>query len=99
MRKILSGCLASQGSRTRGFRVVLISGEEKLKRGKREEKLLETDDVKLFKDLLTNKMFSKRILSWNSKMELCLNSEMVWKFLGWKLVILTTFFVISQSAE
>ena len=44
-----------------------------------EEKLnhvLKTDGYKLFKDLLTNKTFSKKILSW--------------KF-SWKLIILTAF--------
>ena len=58
-----------------------------------EEKLnhvLKIDGNKLFKDLLTNKIFSKQILSWNFKMELCLG--LVWEFLGWKLIILTTFF-------
>ena len=38
-----------------------------------EEKLnhvLEADGNKLFKDLLTNKIFFKQILSWNFKMEL-----------------------------
>ena len=60
-----------------------------------EEKLnqvLKIDGDKLFKDLLTNKIFSRQILSWNFKMEFCLNRGLVWKFLGWKLIILTDFF-------
>ena len=60
-----------------------------------EEKLnhvLKIDGDKLFKDLLTNKIFSRQILSWNFKMEFCLNRGLVWKFLGWKLIILTAFF-------
>ena len=51
-----------------------------------EEKLnhvLKTDSDKLFKDLQTNKIFSKQILSWNFKMEFCLNRGLVSKFLGW----------------
>ena len=59
-----------------------------------EEKLnhvLKIDGDKLFKDLLTNKIFSRQILSWNFKMEFCLNRGLVWKFLGWKLIILTAF--------
>ena len=32
--------------------------------------ILKTDDVKLFTDMLTNKMFSKHILSCNFKTEL-----------------------------
>ena len=47
---------------------------------------------KWFKDLLTNKILSKHILSWNFKMELCLNRGLVWKFLGWKLIIRTTIY-------
>ena len=60
-----------------------------------EEKLnhiLKIDSDKLFKDLLTNKVFSRKILSWNFKMEVCLNKRLVWKLLGWKLIILTAFF-------
>ena len=60
-----------------------------------EEKLnhvLKIDGDKLFKDILTNKIFSRQILSWNFKMEFCLNRGLVWKFLGWKLIILTAFF-------
>ena len=51
-----------------------------------------TDGDKLFKDLLTNKMFSKQILSWNVKMELYLNRGLVWEFLDWTLLILTDYF-------
>ena len=61
-----------------------------------EEKLnhvLKTDSDKLFKDLLTNEIFSKQILFWNFKMEFCLNRRLVWKFLDWKLIILIAFFV------
>ena len=61
--------------------------------------VLKTDGVKLFTDLLTNKMFSKHILSWNFKIELCLNRGLVLKFLGWKFMILTGFFLKSQSIE
>ena len=43
---------------------------------------LKTDGDKLFKDFLTNKTFSKQILSWNFKMEFCLNWGLVWKFFG-----------------
>ena len=60
-----------------------------------EEKLnyvVKIDGDKLFKDLLTNKTFSRQTLSWNFKMEFCLNRGLVWKFLGWKLIILTAFF-------
>ena len=60
-----------------------------------EEKLnhvLKIDGDKLFKDLLPNKIFSRQILSWNFKMEFCLNRGLVWKFCGWKLIILTAFF-------
>ena len=67
-----------------------------------EEKLnhvLKIDGDKLFKDLLTNKIFSRQILSWNFKMELCLNRGLVWKFLGWKLIILTAFFVKLKFVE
>ena len=60
-----------------------------------EEKLnhvLKTGGDKLFKDLLINKTFSKEILSWNFKMEFCLNRGLVWKFLNWKLIIVIAFF-------
>ena len=40
------------------------------------------DCTKFFKDLLTNKILPKQILSWNFKMEFCLNRGLVWKFLG-----------------
>ena len=61
-----------------------------------EEKLnhvLKIDGDKLFKDLLTNKIFSRQILSWDFKIKFCLNRGLVWEFLGWKLIILTAFFV------
>ena len=60
-----------------------------------EEKLnhvLKTDGDKVFKDLLINKIFPKQILSWDFKVEFCLNRGLVWKFLGWKLIILIAFF-------
>ena len=47
---------------------------------------------KLFKDLLANKIFSRQILSLNFKMKFGLNRGLVWKFLGWKLIILTALF-------
>ena len=50
-----------------------------------EEKLnheLKANCDKLLKDLLTNKIFSKQVLSWNFKMEFCLNRGHAWKFLG-----------------
>ena len=53
---------------------------------------LKTDGAKLFKDLLTNKIFSKEVLSWIFKVEFCLNRGLVWEFLCWKLIILTVFF-------
>ena len=62
---------------------------------KDEEKLnhvLKIDGHKSFKGLLTNKIFSRQILSWNFQVEFCLNRGLVWKFLGWKLIILTAFF-------
>ena len=49
-----------------------------------EEKLnhaLKTDGDNLFKDLLTTKTFSKQILSWNFKMEFCLNRDWYGNFL------------------
>ena len=57
-----------------------------------EEKLnhvLKIDGDKLFKYLLTNKVFSRQILSWNFKMKFCLNraGRLVWQFLGWKLIV------------
>ena len=45
-------------------------------------RVLKNDGDKLFKELLTNKIFSKQILSWNFKMEFCMNRELVWEFLG-----------------
>ena len=54
--------------------------------------VLKIDGDKLYKDFLTNKIFSRQILSWNFKMEFCLNRGLVWKSLGWKLIILTAFF-------
>ena len=67
-----------------------------------EEKLnhvLKIDGDKLFKDFLTNRIFSRQILSWNFKMEFCLKRVLVWKFLGWKLKILTAFFVKLKFIE
>ena len=67
-----------------------------------EEKLnhvLKVHGNKLFKGLLTNKIFSRQILSWNFKMEFSLNRGLVWKFLGWKLKILTAFFVKLKFVE
>ena len=61
--------------------------------------MLKTDGDKLSKDLLTNKIFSKQILFWNFKMELCLKRGLVWKFLGGKLIFLTAFFVKLQFIE
>ena len=54
--------------------------------------VLKIDGDKLFKDLLTDKIFSRQILSCNFKMKFCLNRGLVRGFLGWKLIILTTFF-------
>ena len=45
----------------------------------------------LFKNLQTNEIFSKQILSLNFTIELRLNRGLVWKFLGWKLIVLTGF--------
>ena len=72
-------------SRTRGFIVMLIWGKI--------NHVLKTDGVELFTDLLINKIFSKDILSWNVKIELSLNRGLVWKFLGWKIMILAGFFL------
>ena len=47
----------------------LCWSEEKLNR------VLKIDGDKLFKDLMTNKIFSRQILSWNFKMEFCLNGN------------------------
>ena len=63
---------------------MLISGKTK--------HVLKTDGDKLFKDLLINKIFPKQILSWNFKIVFYLNRGMVWKFIGWKLLILIAFF-------
>ena len=55
-----------------------------------EEKLnhvLKTDGHKLFKVCRQKKKFSKQILSWIFKMEFYLNSVLVRKFLGWRLII------------
>ena len=41
--------------------------------------MIDTSDDRLFKDLLTNKIFSKQILSRNFKIEFCLNRGLVWK--------------------
>ena len=73
-------------SRTWGLIVMLKLSEENLNH------VLKTDGVNLLIDLLTCKMFSKHILSWNFKIKFCWNRGLVWKFLGWKLMILTAFF-------
>ena len=39
--------------------------------------IAKTNDVKIFTDLLTNKMFSKNILSWNFKIELSLKKGLI----------------------
>ena len=54
-----------------------VSSEKQLNR------VLKTDDNKLFKDLLTNKIFSKQ----GVYLEFRLNRELVWKLVGWKLII------------
>ena len=54
-----------------------VSSEKQLNR------VLKTDDNKLFKDLLTNKIFSKQ----GVQLEFRLNRELVWKLVGWKLII------------
>ena len=59
-----------------------------------EEKVnhvLNIDGDKLFKYLLTNKVFSRQVLSQNFKMKFCLNRRLVWELLGWKLIVLTAF--------
>ena len=66
--------------------IILCWSEEKVNH------VLKTDSVKLFNNLLTNKIFSKQILSWNFKMKFCLNRGLVWELLGWKLIIPTAFF-------
>ena len=68
---------------------------EVLQLGWSEEKLnhlLRINGDKLFKDFLTDKIFSRQILSWDFKMKIGLNRELVWKFLGRKLIMLTAFF-------
>ena len=60
---------------------------------------MKTDGDKLFKELLTNQIFSRQILSWKFKMELCLNRGLIWEFLGSKIIILTAFFVKVKSVE
>ena len=74
--------------RTVDMRKMLIWGNNK--------HALKTDDDKLFKDLLINKIFSQQILSSNFKMELCLKKGIIWGFLG---LILTAFFVKLQFVE
>ena len=54
-----------------------VSSEKQLNR------VLKTDGNKLFKDLLTNKIFSKQ----GVYLEFRLNRELVWKLVGWKLII------------
>ena len=53
--------------------------------------ILKSDGDKSFKNLRTNKILSKKILSENLKLELCLKRGLVWEFLGWKLIIVTVF--------
>ena len=60
---------------------------------------IKNDGDKLFKDMLTNKIFPKQILSWKFKMKFCLNRGLVWQFRGSKLVILIAFFVKLQFFE
>ena len=64
----------------------IIRNEEKLSH------ILKIAGDKLLKDLLTNKIFFRKILSWNFKMKFCLNRRLVWDLLGWKLIALTAFF-------
>ena len=45
--------------------------------------------------MLTNKIFSKQILSCNG----VLKRGLVWEFIGWKLIILSAFLVKSQFAN
>ena len=54
-----------------------VSSEKQLNR------VLKTDSNKLFKDFLTNKIFSKQRVY----LEFRLNRELVWKLVGWKLII------------
>ena len=61
--------------------------------------VFKTDGDKIFKDLLTKKIFCKQILSWSSMIELLLNRGLLWGFVGWKLTILIAFFVKLQSVE
>ena len=51
---------------------------------------IKTDGDKLFKDLLTKKIFSKKGLSGNFKIKLYLNRGLLWEILGCKLI--TAFF-------
>ena len=44
--------------------------------------VLKTNEVKLFKDLLRNKVFPKQIFLWNLKMKLSFSRGLVRKFLG-----------------
>ena len=69
------------------YEITVSRNEEK------QNHVLKTDGDKLFKDLLENKIFSKQILSWNFKIEFCLNRGLLCKFLGWKLIILIALFV------
>ena len=48
--------------------------------------------------MLTNKIFSQQILSSNFKMESSLNRGLVWKFLGWRLIILIDFFLQNYNS-
>ena len=60
---------------------------------------VKNDGDKLFKDLLTNKIFSKQFLSLNFKRELCLNKGLVWGFLGLKSIILPAFRVTGKERQ
>ena len=62
--------------RTSGFIATVCSSEEKINH------ILKTGGDKLFKNLLTNKILSKQILSWNLKMELFLKRGLVRGFLS-----------------
>ena len=61
--------------------------------------VLKTDGDQLSKDFLTNKIFSKQILSWYFKMKFCLDRGLVWGFFGWKLIILTVFLQSSEPRQ
>ena len=60
--------------------------------------VLKIDRDRLFKVLLKNEIFSKKIYSWNFRMELTLNRGLVREFLDWT-GILTPFLVKLKSVE